>query len=140
MKVIYIAGKYTGETHDGTSYSQISRNILTARECAIKIWQAGAACLCPHLNTAHFEVDCSGDAEMFYKGDLELLARCDAVYLLPSWNVSTGAVKEKLYADKIAMPVFYPQEFDQLLALIVSDERFTTQLLFMKRMKEVSRK
>lgn len=107
MKVIYIAGKYSGITHDGNSYIEISKNILEARAAAVSIWQAGAVALCPHLNTAHFEIDCSNDAELFYQGDLELLSRCDAVLLLPNWNVSTGAVKEKLFADKKGMLVFY---------------------------------
>lgn len=135
MKVIYIAGKYSGKTHDGTAYAEISRNILAAREYATKIWQAGAVCLCPHLNTSHFEIDCSDDAEMYYKGDLELLSRCDAVYLLPSWSISTGAVKEKLHADKIAMPVFYPEEFETLMLLIRDDVKFNSWLGKMRRIK-----
>ena len=136
MKVIYIAGKYSGKTHDGTAYAEISRNILTARECAIKIWQAGAAALCPHLNTAHFEIDCSTDAEMYYKGDLELLARCDAMYLLPNWNTSTGAVKEKLCADNIMLPVFYPDELPKLIALIGNDDLFSSYLFHDRRAKQ----
>lgn len=133
MKVIYIAGPYTGKTHDASSYPEIGINILIARGYATRIWKAGAACLCPHLNTAHFEVDGPSDAEVYYNGDLELLSRCDAVYLLQAWNISKGAVLEKLHADKIAMPVFYPEEFKDLLSLIRDDIKFTGWLGKMRR-------
>lgn len=120
MRLVYIAGKYTGPTHDGDSYTAITRNILDARDAAVKVWRAGAAALCPHLNTAHFEIDCSSDAEMYYKGDLEMLRRCDAIFMLPSWEDSTGSHKERDFARLQGIPIFYVME--RLMSWIREDE------------------
>lgn len=107
MKIIYVAGKYTGQTHGPESYVEISRNILTAREWAIKIMELGnCVTFTPHLNSAHMEIDCKKSAEFWYEADLEILRRCDAVFLLPNWKESVGAKKEREVALASGMPVF----------------------------------
>ena len=95
MSVVYIAGPYTGN---------IDRNIQQAREIAIKLWQMGHTALCPHLNTAHFEVDCTSGYDDYIRGDLDQLSRCDAIVMTKDWLASKGAVGERVYAEKLGIP------------------------------------
>ena len=90
MKVIYVAGKY----RDGTSLGVLD-NIHHATQEAYKLWNEGWAVICPHMNTAHFN-DIPSD--VILPGDLELLNRCDAIYLLKGWQGSEGAQQEYLCA------------------------------------------
>ncbi len=110
MKVIYIAGKYTGKTHGPESYIEIERNILVAREYAIKVMTLGngkCIALTPHLNSSHMECDFNRMGnEFWYKADIEMMLRCDAVFLLPNWTDSTGAKLEREAALKAGLPVF----------------------------------
>lgn len=107
MKVVYIAGKYSGRTHDGRSYSEIHRNIFDARDWAIRVMQTGGVvALCPHLNSMHMELDFSGEQDFWYEADLELLRRCDAVFLIPGWQHTRGACIENDFARSNGIPVF----------------------------------
>jgi hypothetical protein len=96
--ILYLAGKYRGD---------IDANIQAAREVAIKLWEAGHFALCPHLNTAHFEVDCACPEEAYLQGDLDILARCDAIVMLEAWLDSEGAKREHAHALKLGIPVYY---------------------------------
>ena len=65
----------------------------------------GAAALCPHTNTRFFQN--AAPDEVWLDGDLELLARCDAVLMTEDWERSSGARAEHEHATKRQMPVFY---------------------------------
>jgi len=107
LKVIYIAGKYTGPTHDAKSYSEIHANIMTARSWAIKVINLGGCiALTPHLNSMHMELDGKNDPAFWYEADLELLRRCDAIFMLPNWTDSRGAIEEKKFAERHHIPIF----------------------------------
>ena len=92
MKLVYVAGPYRSSTEEG-----LYQNIQTAREYAKKLWQAGYAVICPHSNTA-FMGGVMPD-EVFLDGTLEMLKRCDHIFMLPRWNESSGARAEKEFAD-----------------------------------------
>lgn len=96
--IVYISGKYSGD---------VPENIAVARKVAIEVWEKGMVALCPHLNTAHFEADCSASYDDYLIGDIQLLARCDAILMLPNWQESNGACKEYEYARNNAIPVYY---------------------------------
>ena len=98
--IVYVAGPYRGE---------VDRNIQQAREIAIELWQMGHTALCPHLNTAHFEIDCKVEDSRYLSGDLELLCWCGAIVMTPDWEKSTGARGEYEYAVRNKIPVYvYP--------------------------------
>ncbi len=105
MKVIYIAGKYRASTENG-----VYENIQHAREAAIRLWKQGYAVICPHLNTAFFGGSCPDDT--WLKGDLEILGRCDAIYMLKGWQESEGATTEFIVANERNLKVMYEQEED----------------------------
>lgn len=98
MKVVYTAGKYSGN---------INENIAQARKVAIELWEAGLAVICPHLNTANFEVDCLCEYDDYMSGDLSIIKNVDAVIMLPSWHESKGANLEHDFALRNKIPVYY---------------------------------
>ena len=100
MRVIYLAGPFRGPDH-----FVIHQNICRAEALALEVWRMGAACLCPHLNTAHFQN--AAPDHVWPDGDRELLLRCDGVLLTPDWEKSAGARSEKDTAEQHNIPVFW---------------------------------
>jgi hypothetical protein len=96
--ILYVAGPYSGG---------VTENIAKARAAAIELWQQGHGVLCPHLNTQHFEKDCSVSYQDYIRQDLRLLARCDAIVMLEGWEESNGARTEHSFAHGIGMPIYY---------------------------------
>ena len=74
MKVIYVISPYRSKTING-----VHENIEVARKAAVKLWRMGFVVLCPHLNSAFMDGVVSDD--QFLEAGLELLKRCDGVYL-----------------------------------------------------------
>ncbi len=108
MKVIYVAGRYLGKS-DWETYN----NIHLARVAAHKLWMEGWAAICPHSNTSFFgnegesKREPGGDWERWIKGDLEIISRCDAIYMLRDWENSQGAKLELAKAQELGLEVLY---------------------------------
>lgn len=100
MKVGYVAGPFRGKSH-----WEIAENIRNAERLALEVWRLGAACICPHSNTAHFQ-DAAPD-HVWLDGDLEMLARCDFVLMTPDYQRSSGATAELKFAQEKRIPVFF---------------------------------
>ena len=100
MKVLYIAGKYRGK-----SENEVFENIVHARSIAVKLWNEGWAVICPHTNT-FFMGSKLGD-KMFLDGDLEIVKRCDAIYMLKGWEQSQGAKRELEVAIESGLELYY---------------------------------
>lgn len=107
MRVVYIAGPFRGPDHWA-----IAENIRNAERLALSVWRSGAVALCPHLNTMHFQG--AADDAVWLDGDLELLARCDAILMTPDWQRSSGARAEHDVAQGRGLPIFY--DLDRLRA------------------------
>jgi hypothetical protein len=105
MEVIYIAGRYRDER--GEFY--VEANIREAEQAALHIWLSGAVALCPHMNTRHFGGAFGIKDSTWLAGDLELLKRCDAIYMMPGWDSSRGATGERDFAVANNIPVLYDQ-------------------------------
>lgn len=121
--IIYLAGPYRG---------QVTDNIERAVQIAGEVWAAGHVALCPHANTAHFDTLFPGiPDEAYLDGDMKLVARCDAMLMLPHWEESSGANGEKQYAESLGIPVYiYPD----VPPLHVTEQRSPDQV---KRFAEV---
>lgn len=104
-----VAGPY--RLYPGRTSEQ---NIRQARDIAIDLWNAGHTAICPHLNTSNFENDTRLPDEAFLAGDLEILARCDAVVLTPDWEMSQGARGEVERANQLAIPCYVYSDKPQL--------------------------
>src|SRR5687767_5489314 len=100
MKLGYVAGPFRGKSH-----WEIAENIRNAERIALEVWRLGAACICPHSNTMHFQ-DAAPD-HVWLDGDLEMLARCDFVLMTPDWRRSSGATAEHKFAEDRGIRIFY---------------------------------
>lgn len=105
--VVYVAGPYRARTPGpggGYNHWAQEQNIRQAEDVALDVWRLGGAAVCPHLNTAHFQGALPD--EVWLQGDLDILARCDAVMLVPGWEDSTGTRAEVAFADAHGIPTF----------------------------------
>ena len=100
MKVIYVAGPFSGETA-----WDVEQNIRRAEELAYYVSCLGAAPLCPHSNTRFFNG--THTYEFWIDATAALLAKCDAIIMTPDWERSSGARKEHAQALRDAIPIFY---------------------------------
>ena len=100
MKVVYVAGPFRG-----ANSWEMEQNIRRAETLALDVWRMGAAVICPHTNTRFFQG--AADDNVWLDGDLELLARCDAVLMTPDWERSSGARAEREFAADKDIRIFY---------------------------------
>ena len=106
MKVIYVAGKYTGGS-DWETY----KNIHHAREVAHRLWGEGWAVICPHSNTAFFggPEEHEVDRLKWLEGDLEFIRRSDAIFMLSNYLNSRGALIELKEARKLGLDIYFEE-------------------------------
>jgi hypothetical protein len=93
MKLVFIAGKLNGK-----NAWEVACNVHAAETAALRVAELGGMPVVPHslgrsmLGTL---------PETFWRaGCLELLARCDAILLLPGWLDSTGSRAESDFAEQ----------------------------------------
>jgi hypothetical protein len=99
MALVFVSGPYRGPGNWA-----IEQNIRRAEALALEAWALGAAVICPHKNTAHF--DGALPDGVWLAGDLEMVRRCDAVVCTSDWARSTGARGEVELARSLGIPVF----------------------------------
>ncbi len=99
IPVIYVAGPYRSPTEWG-----VYQNIRSAEKVSLEIWKMGGAAICPHKNTEMF----GGAAEdsVWLEGDMAILSLCHAIYAMPTWKQSTGAIAELKLAKNLDIPIF----------------------------------
>ena len=97
--VVYVAGPYRAATPKAEA-----ANIRRAAQAAAAIWAIGFVALCPHLNSPK---DPPLSRRLILRGDLELMRRCDAIFLIEGWKASPGALAEYAEAARLGMCVFH---------------------------------
>lgn len=100
MKIVYVAGPFRGPN----SWA-IEQNIRRAETLALDVWNMGAACVCPHTNTRFYQG--AAPDEVWLRGDLAILRKCDAILMAPNWEQSEGAKAEYEFARELKLPIFY---------------------------------
>lgn len=103
MKLVYLASPYSGKDEN-----EIWHNVIKAHQKAAEVWQAGFVCISPCSNTAFF----GGDYDLYLKGDMEIIKRCDAVLLNDGWENSKGCQMERSFAESMGIPVY--EDIDHL--------------------------
>ena len=100
MKLIYIAGRMKAPTAwERECY------IREAEAAALNIIKLGAAVYCPQSQTRFYDGEMTWDE--WIKRDLEVLGRCNAIYMCANWKESVGATTEHKWAKENGMKVLY---------------------------------
>lgn len=99
MKAVYIAGPFRGK-----NAWEVEQNIRHAEELAMHVAELGGAAICPHTNTRFFNGTLTD--QYWLDATLELMRRCDAVYLTDDWHRSSGTRAEVEEAKRREMPIF----------------------------------
>lgn len=99
MLVVYVA--HPIRDRRGPYY--VEQNCRNAEAIAIRLWEMGAAVICPGLNTRL--LDGRLPDNVWLTGDLAIIERCDLVVLAPGWTSSLGAQAEKAHAKHCGVPV-----------------------------------
>lgn len=90
VKIVYIAGPYRHADPLG-----VESHISCARSVAVLLTRAGIPYYCPHLNSARFEHFAPNTPDSFYLDmGLAFLARCEAMLVLPDYEMSEGTLAE----------------------------------------------
>jgi hypothetical protein len=104
MKVVYVAGPFTAR-----DMWQVRKNVHCAEFWGFEIAEAGGVPLMPTSNTEHFYGTLT--AKFWYDATMELLHRCDAIFMLPGWNLSKDARAEYDRAKELGLPIFHSADF-----------------------------
>jgi hypothetical protein len=99
LKLIYIAGPYRAATP-----WEVEANVRRAEALALEVWRLNAVPVCPHTMSRYFYGSIPEPVAL--AGCCALLARCDAVIVIPGWEASAGTVKEIDHAGFADIPVF----------------------------------
>jgi len=106
--VVYISGPIAAITK-----SQESMNRWRASIVYTQLLQAGIPAICPHtmsMMTSRRDVSWI----RFVVTDIQIMLRCQAVYMMPGWSESDGAYIEEVIAWKSGMPLW--KNLDNLMA------------------------
>ena len=118
MKIVFIAGPYTG---DG-SYESIERNIREAEKYQIALANKQVGFFCPHNHTEHFSSRKGATApeQFYYDLGFQFLIRvADAVLAMPNWEKSLGARREVEWAKKNERKIFFPKSPDDIEDIVL---------------------
>ena len=93
--LLYIAGPYSANELN-TEHDHINR----AEEVSIQLIRQGFHVITPHKNTQGYEKyeDDNITFETWIAMDLNILKRCDGIYLMNGWDESKGATIEAGYS------------------------------------------
>jgi nucleoside 2-deoxyribosyltransferase len=107
--LIYVAGPIRPKGNQ-----TLEGNLEQAKKIAYELWSKGYSVICPHANTdLTDEIDWEMD---WLKGDLEMLARCDAMVVCPDYKESVGTTKEILFAHDKKIPVYFYPDIPEIYA------------------------
>lgn len=107
---VYLSGPITAK--HGRSVEQ---NVADAAEFYWKLLRAGIPAFCPHLSGL-FPTAFSIDYETWIAYDFAIIDRCTHVLMLPRWETSDGAKRERDYATERGIPVAHTDA--ELLAMV----------------------
>jgi len=96
--VVYVAGAFRAKTQWG-----IMQNVRKAEDASLKLWKQGYVVICPHTMTQYFQDECPD--EVWLEGCIELLKRCDAIYMVDGWENSEGSREELRIARELGLTV-----------------------------------
>ena len=99
--LIYVAGAYAGD---------VSANIIKAERVSIALIRNGWHVFTPHKNTAGYENYEDIPKSTWLTEDLNILARCDALYVMDNWRTSSGTKGEIAIAQEIGLLIIWEDD------------------------------
>lgn len=124
IPLIYVAGPFRGKTH-----WEVESNIRRAEEISLRLWKLGVAVFCPHTNTRYFDQEIPDDHVL--ASLLDILDRCDALFVLKGWENSSGTQEEIKQANFARQPIFYEEveTWEEEIKDYIEDYKETVSLL-----------
>ena len=120
IPLLYIAGPYSANEHH-TEQDHINR----AEIVSIELIRKGFHVITPHKNTAGYEKyeDENITFETWIAMDLNILKRCDGIFLMNGWDESKGATIEVGYSISNRIKIIKESDFspDKLTLKIFRD-------------------
>ncbi len=115
MKVVYVAGPYTGSSQWWLRLlrrllllpSEEELNVRRAMEYATQLRDAGFAVVLPHLSH-YWDKRHRAPYKVWIDMDLAFIPRCDVMLRTP--GKSSGASREVLRSRAVSVPVFFSVE------------------------------
>lgn len=109
MKLIYVAGKYSGKTKE-----EVAHNIRVAGKASLQLNLKGWCVYTPHKNNAFYEqyefLSSELNWDFWMDRCYEMISRCDAIFFLTNWKDSPGALNENDFAKRKKMPIYYHKD------------------------------
>lgn len=109
MKVVFVSGRISAPT-----MVEYHRNIEHADKVALKLRKRGYAVFCPHKNSewqsGALRRDPEEDFEEWMIRDMEILSRCDMVYMLKGWRQSRGSKREYQKAKELGKEILFEED------------------------------
>lgn len=99
---IYLSGPMTAK-HGYT----VEENVSQGLRAHLDLLKRGIPNFCPHLGGAFPSAWTDVDWETWLRYDLAVIDRCTHVLLLPRWETSAGALREKAYAEAKGLPILF---------------------------------
>ena len=111
--IIFVSGPLG--IRDGLSTEAIENNVLTANKYGARIFGAGHIAIIPHnyyYTYKHLAVPMS--EPQWLNKCIDLLVLCDAMFMIPGWDNSYGATREREEAMLLQILIF--QDIEKLEA------------------------
>ena len=99
---VYISGPMTAK-HGYT----VEENIAAGLRVYLDLLRRGIPAFCPHLSGAFPSAWADVSWEAWLQYDFAVIDRCTHILMMPRWETSAGAVREKAYADARGIPVLF---------------------------------
>jgi hypothetical protein len=89
-RIGYVVGPYRA-----ASRLQVECNIAEAKFVSFSMWTSGFPVICPHMNTALFDLYApNAQDELWLSGALSIASRCDYAVCVKGYRDSHGSVAE----------------------------------------------
>lgn len=99
---VYLSGPMTAK-NGFTVEENVASGLKTYLECL----RLGVPAFSPHLSGAFPSAWADIPWEAWLEYDYAVIDRCTHVLMLPRWEQSIGALREKQYAEQIGRPVVF---------------------------------
>lgn len=111
IRPVYVAGRF----RDSSPWI-VHQNIIAAEQrAAIVTRYEWLVAVCPHLLTKN--LDSLRDERYWCEATLEIMRRCDAVFVGPGWEDSRGTLAEIREALLLEKPIFFDESQLRIFAL-----------------------